>query len=405
MAYPSSQFNTDDNPQTRCSTCQTVFEVSRELLDSSDTRVRCGECLSIFDALEGLRSSEELLSDDAAMPRGAAQAFHDAPNASVGSTSPASTLSGPSAAALAGLANDTSALDVTYSDFDLFSEEADLPEIAYFDQTRDTPEFDFDSVEIGDDETFSDTLFVHDVTIDVDSTKASDKSGAESKSGSFAEVDFIGQEEPKEPLIFNYRDPEPEPDGEGVDDALAGAPYAEEDVLIDTSHTLDGVLIDEVKPRSAWWFKGSMFLLLLAILGGLYFVRAQDVLLQNTAIRSAMIKACTYLPCSVDPLVDISAITALKQNVSSHPNVPNALKVIIKFRNDAEFAQAYPVIVMRLFNNLGSVVAKRDFLPDEYKSDWQPGLSIDPQEIIVVTLDINDPGSNAGSFDFKFRAQ
>ena len=403
MAYPSSQFNTDNNPQTRCSTCQTVFEVSRELLDSSDTRVRCGECLSIFDALEGLRSSEELLSDDAAMPRGAAQAFHDAPSASVGSTSPASTLSGPSEAALAGLANDTSALDVTYSDFDLFSEEADLPEIAYFDQTRDTPEFDFDSVEIGDDETFSDTLFVHDVTIDADSTKPGDKPESLAKSGAFAEVDFIGQEEPKEPLIFNYRDPEP--DAASVDDVLVGASYAEDDVLIDNSHTLDGVMIDDVKPRSSWWFKGSMFFLLLAILGGLYFVRAQDALLQNTAIRSAMIKVCAYLPCSVDPLVDISAITALKQNVSSHPNVPDALKVIIKFRNDAEFAQAYPVIVMRLFNNLGSVVAKRDFLPAEYKSDWQPDLIIDPQEIIAVTLDINDPGSNAGSFDFKFRAQ
>ena len=46
------------NPQTCCSNCQTIFEVPEELLASSDTRVRCGECLSIFDALINLRDQD-----------------------------------------------------------------------------------------------------------------------------------------------------------------------------------------------------------------------------------------------------------------------------------------------------------------------------------------------------------
>jgi len=192
MAYSSSQLDAVKNQQTRCSNCQTVFEVSRELLSSSDTRVRCGECLSIFDALEELRSAEQLKKENQNRA-GRRTAFGDE------SSQTAAELSASS---------ETAALDVTYSDFDLFSEEADLPEIAYFDQTRDTPDFDFDAVELGSDETFSDTLFVHDVTIDADATALRSKplQTRTTESPEYAEVDFVADAQQREPLIFNYRD-------------------------------------------------------------------------------------------------------------------------------------------------------------------------------------------------------
>jgi len=56
MGKPDVQSASGDIPHTRCSNCETVFEVSSALLSSADTRVRCGECLSIFDALACLCS-------------------------------------------------------------------------------------------------------------------------------------------------------------------------------------------------------------------------------------------------------------------------------------------------------------------------------------------------------------
>ncbi|MEM7763498.1 MAG: DUF3426 domain-containing protein [Pseudomonadota bacterium] len=41
----------EDNLQTRCPACQTVFAVDSDVLKQAGGRVRCGECLHIFDAL------------------------------------------------------------------------------------------------------------------------------------------------------------------------------------------------------------------------------------------------------------------------------------------------------------------------------------------------------------------
>ena len=133
---PLARKASDGHEAVKCNSCNTVFECSTELLESADTRVRCGECLSIFDAKENLLSGR---SDQVENP-------------------PAETY-----------AKDT-ALDVVYSDFDLFAENCDLPEDAYFNQTVNTPDFDFDSVELGNDDIFSDKLFKHDVTIVPDSS-------------------------------------------------------------------------------------------------------------------------------------------------------------------------------------------------------------------------------------------
>jgi len=225
MAYPNSQLDANKNPQTRCSNCQTVFEVSHELLASGDTRVRCGECLSIFDAKAELRSQAELDRES--------------------ERSESHVKKSTDAAVLAGLGNNAAALDVTYSDFDLFSEDADLPEIAYFDQTRETPSIDFDAIEMDDDETFSDTLFVHDVTIDAAAGAASDTKGSTtSRHAGYANIDFVSDAESEdaapEPLIFNYRDPEPEPEpasaltapAEAAQQAAGGAIAAPESASI-----------------------------------------------------------------------------------------------------------------------------------------------------------------------------
>ena len=98
-------------------------------------------------------------------------------------------------------ANDTQVLDATYSDFDLFSADAHLPEVAYFDQTQ-SPEL-LRYNEPDGDETFSDTLFADDMTIESPvSTQEGDDTPAIAPEVLDTSVDFITDDVPSEPPAF-----------------------------------------------------------------------------------------------------------------------------------------------------------------------------------------------------------
>jgi len=412
MALPSSQLDAAKNPQTRCSNCQTVFEVSRDLLSSSDTRVRCGECLSIFDALEELHTSEEAV-------RRESQANKTDTTSASQRAARASQLSSPADASAAGLSNDTAALDVTYSDFDLFSEEADLPEIAYFDQTRDTPDFDFDAVEMANDETFSDTLFVHDVTIDADATtvRAKPTLSAAPQSSSYAEIDFVADAQPREPLIFNYRDSEEAkrainplhvesaPVSSRTPETVAPTPVAASTRAAAVAADADEDLSDLVVPQrtNPWFFRLAMFALLGVLLSALFMYRTKPELYNNPTMRPILEAGCKIVKCVLPARVDLKSLKMVKRNVYSHPNTPNALVINVSFRNDAEFAQQLPLLHMVLSNRVGRTVAKQDFSPPDYLPNWETGEIIEAGQQLDVTLEVTDPGQDAQSFEFYFR--
>jgi predicted Zn finger-like uncharacterized protein len=431
MAHPNSQLDANKNPQTRCSNCQTVFEVSHELLASGDTRVRCGECLSIFDAKSELRSQAEL-DREAERPESHVKKSTDA-------------------AVLAGLGNNAAALDVTYSDFDLFSEDADLPEIAYFDQTRETPSIDFDAIEMDDDETFSDTLFVHDATIDAAAGTASGSKGSTtSQHGGYANIDFVSDAEsedaPPEPLIFNYRDPEPEPTSTSTstsEPALAestqlvarGAIAAPESASIIVNADTE-VATEPVKEKnssvvsksataklateapitpedtvSPWWFRLFMLLLIGVLVAALYGYRTRPQLYNNPTLRPVLEAGCQLLRCEIPARVALDQLRMVKKNMYSHPNIAGALVVNVSFVNDADFDQQLPALHMVLLNRVGRTVAKRNFFPIEYmgsKANSSGGNAefngtIAAGQQLDVVLEVTDPGEDAQSFEFFFR--
>ena len=427
MAYPNSQVDANKNPQTRCSNCQTVFEVSHELLASGDTRVRCGECLSIFDAKSELRSQADL-DREYALSDSQANKSTDA-------------------AVLAGLGNNAAALDVTYSDFDLFSEDADLPEIAYFDQTRETPSIDFDAIEMDEDETFSDTLFVHDVTIDAAAGTVVDKGSASGgdQQPSYANIDFVADSASDDalpqPLIFNYRDPEPEPEASQAPQTMTASADAIEapassSIVVNADAEMDVPVEPVVAKVSAtantvaaktsglaesgdtqpdtvnpWWFRLFMLLLICVLVAALYGYRTRPQLYNNPTIRPVLEVGCQLFRCEVPARVALDQLRMVKKNMYSHPNVPGALMVNVSFVNDAEFDQQLPALHMVLSNRVGRIVAKRNFFPSDYmgskaKSSTDDGEfngTIAAGQQLDVVLEVTDPGRDAESFDFFFR--
>ncbi len=408
-------------PTTRCTNCQTVFELPAELLESTDTRVRCGECLCIFDAREGLLATESATTTLSAAQNHSATSATSATSETSAkkrkknkSNRSARTRAAErkKSATDAGESDEASALDVTYSDFDLFSEDADLPALAYLDETRDTPEFDFDAVELGDEETFSDTLFAHDVTINADlplSETESDSTASEINAEAIAklqraDVDFAVDKVPEEPLIFKYEDPpvkvEPE---NSQDNAQSVAEADSEDNVIDSGTDEISIMPSveaEVsgKPKKSLrglfvWVFGVA--LLLGVLAATVVYPRWESLDQSATFRPLKIAVCGWFDCEVNTRVDIDQLKVLKREVFESVGREDALSISISLQNTADFAQRYPVVEARMTNRVGRSVAQRAFKPSDYLSNWARGDVLEAGEIVNIDLVVNDPGTAA----------
>ncbi len=450
MATSSASTSVDSAPvetgvaasaQTCCATCRTVFEVAAELLASTDTRVRCGECFAIFDAAanlvkDGSSSPADLGASAAATSAGGkAEGGATRADTAVGSATPSGGDDG-----LADSSDNNTQLDVTYSDFDLFSEDAELPEIAYFDQTRDTPEFDFDSVALENDETFSETLFVHDVTVDA---------GTLTGRSAVPDTALLHDETPHEPLVFRYRDPEPDPDDSAnkapeaghaaipilMDEREQSRPAqhlpAEASTLLASVGTpeataesapvsslpssadgtpesvveMDVLDIDppEAKGEHSFGLLSGLALCLAFLLTGLYGWRDRDSLHNQSYTRPVYEMYCRVTGCQVPSRVSLRDLRLVRRNLYSHPEIDDSLALDVTFRNEAEFDQRYPVLVLLFSNSSGRLMARHTFLPEEYLSAWQATDTIAAGSQRDISLDITDPGDAASSFEVEFQ--
>jgi len=433
------------NPQTCCSNCQTVFEVSLELLSTADTRVRCGECLSIFDALANLRDIS--LDADSSLSLTASQATSaqiedvkakrrsqlareaEAPQAKSEDRDERRV----DATMLADLINDTSVMDVTYSDFDLFSEDSGLPDVQFDDDPRHDTQLYFDDVEDVKDETFSDTLFVEDETVNADVvTHQKERKTARNGLGVAGDVGFVTDDAPTKPLVFNYRDsdanldslqfPEEVTHGEEVAhsryDASPVPVYSESEkkVVAAASSTkpnkakpassgrtkeAGGIKVPTVR-RNPWKLRGALFCVVMLLATGLYAYRERTAMLNNGFFRPILSAACGVFSCRLPDRIDLNALRAVDRSVVSHPTVPNALIIKFGIVNQASFSQPHPVLEIRLTDRAGRLVVTNRFNPNEYLRDWQAGDVLDVGKRLDIGLAVQDPGNTAMSFELDF---
>jgi len=100
---------------------------------------------------------------------------------------------------------------------------------------------------------------------------------------------------------------------------------------------------------------------------------------------------------------DASALELSSRDIRPHPSVEGALIISATLRNDASFAQAWPVVEVTLSDFDEKPVAMRRFQPREYLSDTralEPGLAAGASSALV--FEVSDPGRNAVAFEFKF---
>ncbi len=396
---------------TCCPNCQTLFEVAPELLASNDTRVRCGECLSIFDSLSNLRrddlladADEEFLVDEDGNILNADSSYARAMSGEGDDFTASGDYSGAANGIEASRSStadyaDEAMLDVTYSDFDLFSGEAGLPEVAYFDETQDSSGLRFDETEA--DETLSDTLFSHDLTVEAVRTSVEAESSAETLEhiSLDTDVDFVTDDVPRDPLVFKYRDQADEAPVSAFDTGTQSRADKRPKTVVARTPAGESVRTSS----SSWAGRSALAFLLIVITVALYGYRSRDALLRNPEVRPWLVNACSIVGCQVPALIDISALKVVKRSVFSHPTVDNALVIDLAFVNEAEFVQPYPVLEIRLTDRNGGLVMQNIVEPVDYLDVWQSSDLLAVGERLDLSLTVDDPGQTATSFELKFR--
>jgi predicted Zn finger-like uncharacterized protein len=146
---------------------------------------------------------------------------------------------------------------------------------------------------------------------------------------------------------------------------------------------------------------GSIILLTLCALFALQTIAHYKAELLPLAVHT---ETCKWLKCSLTPATAIEQIEILNRDIISHPDTENALLVTMTIINRAKFAQAYPLIELRLFDVVGDVIAARRFTPAEYLPfSYQPEDKFIPATPIAVRINLVDPGEQVVGYELNFR--
>lgn len=143
---------------------------------------------------------------------------------------------------------------------------------------------------------------------------------------------------------------------------------------------------------------------LLALLLGVQLAWAErDALIADPLAGRWLRQSCAALGCTLPLVRDVHQLRLVARDVQAHPSVPGALMIGVTVRNDAPFAQPYPVVRLTLSDAGGHRVAMRRLRPIEYLGDAaavQAGLA--PGASAALLFEVTDPGNRAVAFEFGF---
>lgn len=177
-------------------------------------------------------------------------------------------------------------------------------------------------------------------------------------------------------------------------------------------HLIPEELRDSDAPQSrgiaatSLWAIGILLLTTSLLIEYVWFNR--DQFNQSPIMQSWIARLCQQLECENSAIRDASKIELITRNVYSHPNAKNALMVNLTLKNNANFAQPYPVLHIGFSDVRGGTIAARQFLPAEYlpieyqQIDSEHHHLIQPGSSTSLTMELQDPGKQALTYEFNF---
>lgn len=155
-------------------------------------------------------------------------------------------------------------------------------------------------------------------------------------------------------------------------------------------------------PRTARWQWALLIVLSLTLaLQVLLADRAR--LAADATWRPLISHLCGALGCSIPPWHQPGAFAMLSRDVSPIAGSAGGLNVQATFRNDARWAQDWPMLMLSLSDADGRVLGSRTFTPREYLGATATQTELAPGQSAQIALQLHEPNPNVVAFTFDFR--
>ncbi|MES9968926.1 MAG: DUF3426 domain-containing protein [Candidatus Thiodiazotropha sp.] len=162
---------------------------------------------------------------------------------------------------------------------------------------------------------------------------------------------------------------------------------------------------DYQKPQPSqsrrYWLVGSLLLLL--PLSGQITWHLRDNLINHDVGRQLLQGLCSLTGCKVPLRRDTEQIIISERTLTAHPEKDEILSLKLEMVNAAAFEQPFPKLQLSLFNDMGKILARRTFHPDQYKGEQYQSITMMPKlKAVQVELELLDPGNDVTGFKFDF---
>jgi predicted Zn finger-like uncharacterized protein len=152
---------------------------------------------------------------------------------------------------------------------------------------------------------------------------------------------------------------------------------------------------------SPLWLIGSI-LLVLPLAAQVAWQLRYD-LIHYTTGRQTLNQICQVAGCEVPVRRALDNIVIQARNLSSHPDIPEALLLQLSMVNTAAFEQPFPRLTLSLYNDTGTLIARRTFAADDYlPAEYSPQDLMPKGQPVWIEMELVDPGKEVTGFSFDF---
>ncbi len=163
--------------------------------------------------------------------------------------------------------------------------------------------------------------------------------------------------------------------------------------------------LQATSPRRLHPLLSVLFIIILLVLSlaQIAYFRAHDLVGLIPASRPLLESFCEKVNCHYSGPRDTKKIQLISRDVRLHPKEKKALLINAAMINNADFAQPYPKIHIRLSDISGNVIAERIFNSKTYLGKLSnPFLLMKPKTPVHINFEVVDPGKDAINFEFTF---
>lgn len=119
--------------------------------------------------------------------------------------------------------------------------------------------------------------------------------------------------------------------------------------------------------------------------------------------RPIVTMLCGAFRCDVPTWREPTAFTMLSRDVRPLLDAPGTLQAQATFRNEARWAQAWPVILLTLKDADGRTLGARALQPGDYLPAGETATAIGPGQSAQMAVRIREPSASVVAFSFDFR--